>query len=433
MSRQGTYYLLPCNLRTPYDGGHSKAACAGMHREDTKVTGRCEMAARARMTERRMIMSQLAERRAFAAYFKSTLPYCTEEDAFKLIEYFKELLALIDRLREFGELGGSLITSLRSRRLDLLHEPRLPRAIERFSKRAVLPDPLADHLVETRVKNFAIPHQNPAEEQSRSSTRASFASVEGRTGAKPRSPRAVVRVARYLVPAEKTRTSIAASPQAMSDAQTDSEEGWVSSGEKSADNALMSSPIENAPPKAPVTLTQAEQELRCVERRAHIRRLLDQSRADAAVAAHLQDRLRMESETRAAALYTQALRREFVSSQEYQDYVERRHQRRVAAKDAEAAAWRHAFAVARLQGVGVSGAPGTVLRKKRRPGESHPECAARFAQRLKEAKLELARKASLRDGVGAAAAPGAALRKSKKKRPIFSPNLIGGDSTPALT
>ncbi|KAJ7018015.1 hypothetical protein C8F04DRAFT_1199618 [Mycena alexandri] len=302
---------------------------------DTEVPGQdlgCEEARRARMIERRMIMSHLAEGHAFAAYFKSNLPYCTEEDAFKLIKYYKVFLTLTDRLREFGE-------ELRTTAVQLLPNESPPALLNALLlKFAAAPAKLG-------LKTFLVADHLMGRLQM---TSPDFLALDKHAW----SPLPLCKVCSSCAAIQEEPKALTVGPSTV--------------------------PSVSVPP-------------------AKCRARLQRPRANAAVAALHQDRLRMESDLRAATLYKQALRREVLTSEEYQDYVESsRWHHVVAAKDAKAAAWKHAFAVARQQGVSVSGAPAAVLRKKRRVGESDAECAARFTQRLKEAKLNLEFKAAQR-------------------------------------
>ncbi|KAJ7763725.1 hypothetical protein B0H16DRAFT_1718379 [Mycena metata] len=89
----------------------ARAMSAGRRRpvlEDVQLPSRssrlnCDLAVRAQAAERRIIYSHLKEGRTFAAYFKANLQHISEEDAFKLIEYYKAFLTLTDRLRELGD------------------------------------------------------------------------------------------------------------------------------------------------------------------------------------------------------------------------------------------------------------------------------------------------------------------------------------------
>ncbi|KAJ7025445.1 hypothetical protein C8F04DRAFT_1191449 [Mycena alexandri] len=135
-----------------------------------------------------------------------------------------------------------------------------------------------------------------------------------------------------------------------------------------------------------------------------------------------QERLRAASEAREEAWRKDSMRRHFVDSPEYLDHAWRSHQRCVAAKDAEAAAWRHAFEVARRQGRGAAGAPGAILRKKYRAGQ-------RPTGAVERTRAYHAFEAARREGVGAAGTPGAILRKeNRKKYRLFSPSPEPEDS-----
>ncbi|KAJ7016991.1 hypothetical protein C8F04DRAFT_1280234 [Mycena alexandri] len=196
--------------------------------------------------------------------------------------------------------------------------------------------------------------------------------------------------------------------------------------------SLSSAPAQICPGPAIIGLSKALEGLRAMQERDHRQRVLDTiAHAEAAAleqrvldttthaeaAALEQEHLRREAEARAAAAYKQSLSRECPSSQEYQDRVERSRQRRVAAKDAEAAAWRHAIRVTRLQGAGVSGAPSSFLRLQRCAAQRRAE--RRIAWSAEEAAVKHAWNIARLQGVGTSTAPNAILRKKKYR--LFSP------------
>ncbi|KAJ7016854.1 hypothetical protein C8F04DRAFT_1201435 [Mycena alexandri] len=145
---------------------------------------------------------------------------------------------------------------------------------------------------------------------------------------------------------------------------------------------------------------------RSIERDAIQRRREELDAIDHAAALE-QERLRAVAEAREEAWRKESMRRHFVDSPD--------HRRRVAAKDAEAAAWRHAFEVARCQGLGAAGAPGAILRKKYCAGQ-------RPTGAVERTRAYHAFEAARREGVSAAGTPGAILRKEyRKKYRLFFP------------
>ncbi|KAJ7711980.1 hypothetical protein B0H16DRAFT_1479812 [Mycena metata] len=188
----------------------------------------------------------------------------------------------------------------------------------------------------------------------------------------------------------------------------------------SPSDAADPAPGQIRPGPAIVGLSKALEGLRAMQARDHMQRILDTTRAAAEATAFEQDRLRKEAEARAATAYKKYLSRECPSSQEYQDRVEHSHRRRVAAKDAEAAAWRHAFQVTRRQGVGVSGTPSSLLRLQRRFERRRAERRIAWSAEAAAAKqAKHARDVARLQGVGTSTAPSAVLRKTKYR--LFSP------------
>ncbi|KAJ7711357.1 hypothetical protein B0H16DRAFT_1745237 [Mycena metata] len=180
------------------------------------------------------------------------------------------------------------------------------------------------------------------------------------------------------------------------------------------------------PGPAIVGLSKALEGLRAMQERDHRQRILNATRAQAEAAALQQEheaqaraalQQEHEAQARAAAAHRRYLSRQCPSSQEYQDRVERSRQRRVVAKDAEAAAWHHAFQVSRRQGVGVSGAPSSFIRLQRRFAQRRAE--RRVVWSAEEAAIKHARNIARFQGVGTSTTPDAVLRKKKYR--LFSP------------
>ncbi|KAJ7763724.1 hypothetical protein B0H16DRAFT_1718378 [Mycena metata] len=164
-----------------------------------------------------------------------------------------------------------------------------------------------------------------------------------------------------------------------------------------------------------VGLANALDSLHAMQERDAIQRHLDELDRLKCAAALENARLQAEAEVREDTWRKELMRRHCVESPEYLEHAKCSHERRVAAKDAEAAAWRHAFEVARRQGTGTAGAPGAFLRKKYRAGQ-HPTRTVKLAVIGERLAWKRARCA----GVGVSAAPGAVLRKKKYR--IFSPS-----------
>ncbi|KAJ7026605.1 hypothetical protein C8F04DRAFT_1267981 [Mycena alexandri] len=206
-------------------------------------------------------------------------------------------------------------------------------------------------------------------------------------------------------------------PEDMSNTKKDDDFGGQNTDPPSLSSVADPTPGQIRPGPAVAGLAKALEGLRAMQERNHRQRVLDTTRAQAEAAALEQEHLRKEAEAQAAARYREYLSRDCPSSQEYQDRVERSRQHRVAAKNAEAAAWRHAFQVTCLQGVGVSGAPGSFLRLQRRFERRRAE--RRVAWSAEEAERKHAWNAARSQGVGTSTTPSAVLRKKKYR--LFSP------------